>query len=166
MFRVKGSERGGVSGYLVGLIAVTALIVGGIFLLKNLNSTDRNVDNTTTITTTSNDGAKQPTGDNNQSSNTDHTANTTGSGSNNNANTTTTTPPVTNNSSNNSHVNSGSSNLANTGDTTYTPTSLTATGPEDFIPLLIATVMVGAAIYAAWNYRLSRVAVRSALLRK
>jgi len=164
MFRARGNERGGISGYLIGLIAITALIVGGVFLLKNLNSTDSNVDNTTTVTTASNDGAQQANSNDSQTGSEGNTSTSTSTADSNTNSSNAANSGTSNTTSDQTSQNS--SNLASTGDTAYTPESLTATGPEDFVPTMIATILVGGAIYAVWNYRLSRIAVRSALLRK
>ena len=57
-------------------------------------------------------------------------------------------------------------NIISTGDTSSTPEAIIATGPEDFVSVIVGIVIVAGAGYAAWQYRLSRVAVKSALLRK
>lgn len=163
MFRARSNEQGGITAYAVSLVIVAILLVGGVFLLKNTKTADVDVANVTTGDSseqasdsddstsdagnqTSDDSTLSDASDNSSSSTTDTTSDDT-------ANTNTST-------------NADNSSIAGTGDASYAPETLTATGPEDFVAAVVGLVLAGGAVYAAWNYHQSRVAIRKALLRE
>jgi len=58
-------------------------------------------------------------------------------------------------------------NVTKTDPTTeYTPGQLTATGPEDFVVVIVGLMLAGATIYAAKEYVKSRSMIKSTLLQK
>ena len=129
-----GQERGAASGYVVGVIVLVALLVGGVLLLKNVNGNKANVDKPVAVETgqfTADDGKDKAT----------TTANSDDK----------TTPATT--------TNNGDKTTATT--TASTPTTLTATGPEDFVPALVGLILAGITIYTAREYVKSRAVVRS-----
>ena len=143
-------EHGAIRMYLLGLVLVTALLVGGVLILKNSQSNKSSSEPTVSVSTESNNSD-----DKNKETSTNNT-NQTSSGSTDKSQ-----------SSNSSEQSDTSKEVAATGDTSGNPTTITATGPtEDLLSLVIGTLAVFSVFYAAWNYKLSRSALKNSLAEK
>lgn len=147
-------EQGAVSGYLIGVVLLAALLVGGLLLLKN------------------SDVAKVDTNEVSVSSDTVESSSTTETLNESTTNSTASSDSESESSSTSaetSNASTSASTVAATGDTStsdYTPESLTATGPEDFSEFIIGFLLVAGTVYMGWNYMLSRSVVNAALLKK
>jgi FtsZ-interacting cell division protein ZipA len=146
----RDNERGTVPGYVVGILTLAILLVGGVMLLKNVDNSETvankpvesgefKADDTKTEEKTEDEAAVPKEETKKEEPKTEATTTTT----------TTTTETV-----------------ATTGSTEYTPEKLTATGPEDFVMIVVGLILISATIYTLWDYVKSRSAVKTALLRK
>lgn len=159
----RNGETGAITGYLISVVLMAILLIGGVLLLKGNSASERGDTTTPNETATvtnpgsdekAEDTTKDESGD--KTKDKDETASTNTNSSN------------TNTGSSSEQQTSLPGDIASTGDTTpETPETIVATGPaEDFLGLLLGLLVAAGAIYMAWNYRLSRVAVKSALLNK
>jgi len=147
------SQRGAVSGWLVGVLLLAAVLVGGVMLLKNVNTKDTNKNNDQVAVQNDSDKTSETTSNETDNSTDEQSGSTSSSSS------STSTTATTQNSSNDS--------LTATGATSdYTPETLTATGPADTFAGIFGLGMALAGLYMIWNYRQSRRAVNEALLKK
>jgi hypothetical protein len=137
---IRGNERGAVSGYVVGVVVLAVLLVGGVMLLKNIGGNGPNPDKPVTVST----------GEFKSDEKKDEIP----------AKTEDKPPATTNNKTENT-----ADNVAATGATSGTPEKITATGPEDFVLAIVGLLLTSGTFYMAWNYAKSRAAVKSAMLR-
>lgn len=151
------NEAGAITSYLVSVVLMAILLIGGVLLLKNNSSSESGDVPNETATVTNPDSSDKTDDTNKDDSDKDETASTDKDSSSSNS---------TNSSS--SQQTSLPGDIASTGDTSpETPDKIVATGPvEDFLSLLFGLLVATGAIYTAWNYRLSRIAVKAALLNK
>jgi len=144
------NQRGAVSGWLVGVLLLAAVLVGGVMLLKNVNTKDTNKNNDQVAVQNDSDKTTETTSNDADNSSTNGQSSTTSSSS-----------------SKTTAQNSSNDNLTATGATSdYTPETLTATGPADTFAGIFGLGMALAGLYMIWNYRQSRRAVNEALLKK
>lgn len=158
---LSNNESGAIASYLISVVLVAILLIGGVLLLKGSSQADRSTSQTATI-------SNPESTDTNQSN--DKTADETKDEANNSGSSSADNSDKTNDTGT-SQQTSLPSDITATGDTSdtspATPETITATGPvEDFVGLLFGLLVAIGAVYAAWNYRLSRLAVKSALLNK
>ena len=134
----RSSERGAVTGYTISVIVLAVLLIGGVILLKNFGG-DAKTDKSVAVNTGEfkADDTKTDDTKKDDAKTEDKT------------DTKTTTNTV-----------------ATVGTTEYTPEKITATGPEDFLYVLVGLLLVSGTFYLAWNYNKSRSALQLKLLQK
>ncbi|MCL2451992.1 hypothetical protein FWD20_03990 [Candidatus Saccharibacteria bacterium] len=144
----RGGERGAVAGYAISVVVLVVVLIGGVLLLKNFSGskTDKPVAVETgefkADDAKTNETKTETTEATNAEDENDKKAETT---------VTTTTETET---------------VATTGATGHAPEKLTATGPEDFLPVVIGLTLVSGVFYLAWDYKKSRSTLRAKLLQK
>lgn len=137
-------ERGAVSGYVIGVLALAIILVGGVLILKNGGGKPSVPNQPIAVQSANEQTASTQTAATN--------TNTTAADEQNTAGTTATT---------------ANDNLTATGaNSGGTPDSLAQTGPADTLAAVFGLVLIGASLYAAWYYRQSRLAVTRKLLEK
>ncbi|MCL2038053.1 hypothetical protein FWG95_03565 [Candidatus Saccharibacteria bacterium] len=143
-FRGKNDQRGAVSAsYIIGLILIAAVLIGGVALLKNAGNKpdiDNSNDGEIAVVESSETESNGETASTSDNSETQGQVATTGA---------------------------GGDYVPQTGaNSEYVPEAITATGPGDFVATTLGLVLVGATAYTGWNYLQSRRAVSAALLKK
>jgi len=135
----KGKERGATSGYMLSIIVLAVLLIGGVLLLKNIGSSKSETGGPVAV----------ETGEFKADETEDKTKDKT--------ETTSTTE---------NDKQSGATTTNNTAENGYTPENLAASGPEDFVIAMIGIMLAGATIYVTKEYIKSRSMVKSTLLGK
>lgn len=138
--KLMSKEVGATRIYLLGVVIIAALLISGVLLLKGFSGNKSDVSDT-------------PVAVQSDPSNTDKTDNNTTDKDN---------QSETNSGSNqSSNTDQQETAVASTGDSSN-PDTITATGPvEDFFGLMFGLLTMLGAVYAAWNYRLSHLALNS-----
>lgn len=156
-------ERGAINVYIIGVAFLAVVIIGGVFLLRNFN-TQKVTDETETIQT---DSAGNQEDEKNGETENEPSANENETGNENNNN------PAQNPAPDHQAGKPADpteelekykpSTLPS--DPAPLPEDVPATGPSDTIAVIITPLLIMGAIYAMWNYRLARVAMKKSMLK-
>ena len=158
---------GAVSGYLIGVVLLALVLVGGVLILKNnqpktaSNSAPTVSVNTPATVKNSDTEKSAENADNSENSTPAKTADNGDDSAKNSAdNSASATIPADDSANENA-------NLTATGATgVATPTTVAETGPSDTFAAIFGAALIFAAGYMGWRYWQSRVAVERELLRK
>jgi len=134
MARFSRNGKRGVSRYMISVIVLAVLLIGGVLLLKDTDIDRTEVDKPIAVETGDFKADDAETDDKNAEE------------------TSVVTPPIT----------AEPSDVAPT--TGSTSDDLAAAGPEDFTAVLISMLVAGGTVYAAWCYAKSRSLVKAKLL--
>ena len=168
---VKKLQGGAVSGYVIGVVLLALVLVGGVVLLKNNNSGRVSVSNqpVTVQTETTNQSDKDSAKTSNTSTSGSTDGEKTGSTGEKTSNSTTATNTATTANTNTTATvaTTETDTLTSTGATSdYVPTDLVQTGPADTFAAIFGVVLILAAGYAFYRYKESTKAVEQKLLEK
>ena len=137
MRKIFNYERGAVNGYVIGIVLLVIVITGGVLLLKGNHKVDVQPDVFQDTKTQTDQKKTDDTKKDETKTDTKPAPNP--------------TPPITTLPSDTSTQPSSTEKIA-------------ATGPEDILASVFGLVFIAGAMYAAWNYRLSRTALKKSLL--